>query len=103
MNRGRVTRRGRIVLVVVVVLVAGAGFVGYRILVGGHDCEATIGGTTVQLERAEAEQAAVAVAALTRRCTRPALDAVDLCPLALDRNDRGVGGGRSRTPALGRV
>ncbi len=61
----RLSRRGRIALLVVVVLVVGGLVAGYRTFIGGTDCDVTTGDRTVELSREEAERAATAVASET--------------------------------------
>ena len=52
MNAAGVTRRGWIVFGAAGVLLATGLYVGYRSLFGGHDCEVSIGGATVDVDRA---------------------------------------------------
>ena len=67
MNAARVTRRGWTVVAIALVVLTSGLYVGYRAFFGGHDCEVTIAGTTVDVARDAAERAATAVAAPSPR------------------------------------
>lgn len=71
------TRRGWIVLATVGAVLAAGLFVGYRTVFGGRDCEVTIGGTTVDVDRDEAERAATATAAASPRSIAAATSRVE--------------------------
>src|SRR4051794_13713114 len=66
-RRLRLTRAGRVAVVVAVVLVIGGLAVAVTRLLAPPDCVVRSGGRTVELDQHEAERAATAVASVVRR------------------------------------